>query len=74
MLLRSLRKPIQHVFAVGIDLSPGMARVARENLISDTRTEILAADAEHLPFAGASFDLVVSTSTFQWLNRARFSF
>jgi malonyl-CoA O-methyltransferase len=30
---------------------------------------VAAADAEALPFGAAAFDLVVSTSTFQWLTR-----
>jgi malonyl-CoA O-methyltransferase len=46
----------------------GMGRKARENLIADGRTHILIADAEHLPFQDICFDLVISTSTFQWLS------
>ncbi|ABB31086.1 Methyltransferase type 11 [Geobacter metallireducens RCH3] len=49
-----------------VDLAPGMAATARQRLGS--RALVAVADAEHLPFAGASFDCVVSTSTFQWLT------
>lgn len=68
MLLRFLRGMYGDAFAVGIDLATGMCRTARENLQRDGRTMILSADAEHLPFAAESFDLVLSTSTFQWLT------
>jgi malonyl-CoA O-methyltransferase len=68
MLLHALRSLYGDSFGVGIDLSTGMSRLASESLKTDLRTEILTADAEHLPFAAATFDLVVSTSTFQWLT------
>ena len=67
MLLRSLRRVYGDACAVGIDLAMGMSRNARENMESDGRTHILTADAENLPFPDATFDLVLSTSTFQWL-------
>lgn len=67
MLLGSLRESYRDALAVGIDLAVGMSREARKNLETDGGTHILNADAEHLPFSAASFDLVVSTSTFQWL-------
>jgi len=53
--------------AVGVDLALGMCRAASENL-SSKRVQIINADAESLPFAADSFDLVVSTSTYQWLS------
>lgn len=67
MLLRSLRDICRDASFVGIDLAPGMSRVARENLNTDGGTQILTGDAEHLPFSAGSFDLVLSSSTFQWL-------
>jgi len=67
VLLRSLRELYGHADAVGIDLSIGMSRTARENLAANGSEFILTADAEQLPFVGASFDLALSTSTFQWL-------
>lgn len=52
--------------AVGVDLAPGMCRTAAANL-AGKNVAIRNADAEHLPFDAASFDLVLSTSTYQWL-------
>lgn len=52
----------------GIDLALDMARVARRNIPAGKKADFLAADAEHLPFADGAFGLVVSTSTFQWLD------
>jgi malonyl-CoA O-methyltransferase len=67
MLLRSLREIYRDSLLVGIDLAPGMCRMARKNLEMDENARILTADAEHLPFSSETFDLVLSTSTFQWL-------
>jgi len=47
-----------------VDLAHGMVRVAREALPG---ARLAAGDAEALPFRAAAFDLVVSSSTFQWL-------
>lgn len=49
-----------------VDLAPGMAAATGQRLGS--RALVAVADAEYLPFADASFDCVVSTSTFQWLT------
>ena len=68
MLLRSVREIYGDILAVGIDLSPGMTRVAQEKLGRSSNFHMLAGDAEHLPFIDASYDLLVSTSTFQWLE------
>ena len=67
MLLRSVRAVYGDIFAVGADLSIGMSRIARENLQAEVSTPIVTADADYLPFASGSFDMVVSTSTFQWV-------
>ncbi len=53
---------------IGADHAFGMGLTARERLSGDGRVEFLTADAEALPLADASLDLVVSTSTFQWLE------
>lgn len=55
-------------FLVCVDLAAGMVCEARRNLGAGARTLFAVADAEHLPFGAASFDLAVSTSTFQWLT------
>jgi malonyl-CoA O-methyltransferase len=67
MLLRALRQQYGNARAVGIDSAEGMTRTARGNLAYDPDSLLLTADAEHLPLRDAFFDLVVSTSTFQWL-------
>jgi len=68
MLLGRLADRFPVSRAVGIDLSPAMAEAALANLAGRGNVRILAADAEQLPFADNSFDLVVSSSTFQWLE------
>jgi malonyl-CoA O-methyltransferase len=50
----------------GADLAPGMALAARRRPM---RALLGVGDAEALPFRAGAFDLVVSTSTFQWLPR-----
>ncbi|GFO65520.1 methyltransferase domain-containing protein [Geomonas paludis] len=52
--------------AVGADLAPGMCEAAARNL-AGRRVRMVNADAESLPFDAESFDVVVSTSTYQWL-------
>jgi malonyl-CoA O-methyltransferase len=49
-----------------IDLAPGMAAATRVRLPAAL---VAAADAEALPFRDGAFDLVLSTSTLQWLPR-----
>lgn len=49
-----------------VDLAPGMAALARARVPG---AAVAAADAEALPFGPNRFDLVVSTSTLQWLPR-----
>lgn len=51
-----------------VDLAHGMARQARDNLGRTMERLVAVADAEHLPLRDGVFDLVVSTSTFQWLT------
>jgi malonyl-CoA O-methyltransferase len=55
-------------FLFGIDLAPEMSFVARQKLLSERKAYFISGDAEMLPFAGGTFDLVVSASTFQWLD------
>jgi malonyl-CoA O-methyltransferase len=52
--------------AAGVDLAPGMCRATRATA---RRAAVAAGDAEALPFRAGAFDLLVSTSTFQWLPR-----
>jgi malonyl-CoA O-methyltransferase len=66
-LLRSLATVFPEARLAGIDLSVRMGQAARANLAGRPAL-LVAGDGEMLPFADASFDLVVSTSTFQWLE------
>ena len=66
-LLKKLRDLYPEALAVGADLALGMCRNAALGL-SGKGVQLFNADAEHLPFASCSFDLAVSTSTFQWLS------
>lgn len=72
-LLASLRKLYPKATAVGADLALGMCRTASANLAGQG-VLLVNADAERLPFAAGSFDLVLSTSTFQWLSSLDLAF
>lgn len=65
-LLLSLHRHCPSVRLVGVDVSSGMARKAQENVCRAglcKMIHILAAPAQHLPFADESFDAVVSSGT-----------
>ncbi len=66
-LLSSLCRLYPAALAVGADLALGMCRIASANLAGEG-VQLVNADAERLPFASGAFDLVLSTSTFQWLT------
>ncbi len=68
MLLRELAGLYPHADLVGLDLALGMCQAARANLDEASSVRLLTGDAERLPFSDRAFDLVVSTSTFQWLE------
>lgn len=53
---------------VALDLAPDMLRKARRRAPLLRRLRCVCADAESLPFGTASFDLVFSNLTFQWVN------
>ncbi|MDD3293840.1 MAG: methyltransferase domain-containing protein [Geobacteraceae bacterium] len=74
MLLRDLRGICPEAFLVGIDLAPGMGRTAMATVGDGDDKLFVEGDAERLPFADCSFDLVISTSTFQWLNTLKPAF
>ncbi|MEN2742346.1 class I SAM-dependent methyltransferase [Microbacterium sp. X-17] len=63
-LLESLRPDAR---LIGVDPAAGMVREA----VASTRAAVLQASAETLPFEDASFDLVVSSSSFShWEDKA----
>jgi malonyl-CoA O-methyltransferase len=63
-LLARFARPGRQLAAA--DLATGMCAATRR---AAPGARVAAADAEALPFRAASFDLVVSTSTLQWLPR-----
>lgn len=65
-LLSSLRGRFPHSRLYGLDLAYNMAHCASERLGADAL--VVNADAEYLPFRSCTFDLLVSTSTLQWLE------
>jgi len=64
-LLARLAQARPPLAAAAVDLAPGMCAATREAV---PRALVATADAEALPFRSGAFDLVVSTSTFQWLS------
>jgi malonyl-CoA O-methyltransferase len=59
------RYPSAHITC--LDLAEGMVAAAREKL-AHTKALVLQGDAEALPFPASAYDLVLSTSTLQWLD------
>lgn len=66
-LLLQLAQQYPHASLTGLDLANNMLQLAIERL-GDSAT-LLQGDAERLPCKDNSFDLVVSTSTLQWLEQ-----
>ncbi|MBK9516455.1 MAG: methyltransferase domain-containing protein [Anaeromyxobacter sp.] len=65
-LLADLAAARPGALLTGVDLAPGMCAAARA---AAPGAALASADAEALPLRDAAFDLVLSTSTFQWLPR-----
>jgi malonyl-CoA O-methyltransferase len=68
VLLQMLADRYPMARLTGLDLALGMAMTARERLVATGRVDFVTADAEALPLGNACLDLVVSTSTMQWLE------
>lgn len=71
-LLASVNKDYPGLKLTGIDLAFQMLRQAADRLPADA--QLVQGDAEQLPFADHYFDLVLSSSTFQWLASLEGSF
>ncbi len=65
-LLDAFRSTFPDSALYGLDISQGMLARACERLKGNA--VLVNADAEHLPFDDSFFDLVISSSTFQWLD------
>lgn len=73
-LLEKIRALHPSAQLAGIDLALGMTMVARNRLGDNPLTGFICGDAERLPFHGNSFDMVVSTSTYQWIASLNLAF
>lgn len=71
-LLASLRDVYPASRLYGLDLAYNMTQCASERL--GGRALFVNADAEYLPFRNGVFDLLVSTSTLQWLDNLELFF
>jgi malonyl-CoA O-methyltransferase len=70
VLLRDIARLNPSGVNVGVDPARGMVEMARRN---GPGSLIVQTDAGHLPFKPGSFDLIISSSSYQWavdLNRA----
>ena len=65
-LLKAVRQQHRDVFIAGVDLSQEMLRVAAQKF--GAAGSVVHADAHHLPFADAAFDIVTSVSAFHYLH------
>lgn len=65
LLTEEIRKKYPRARIMGVDLAPGMIEAARAK---DCATELVEADVESLPFKDHEFDLLVSSSSFQWMD------
>jgi malonyl-CoA O-methyltransferase len=57
----------------GIDIAQGMIDAAKEKNKSSNISFVIG-DAEKLPYKNGSFDLVISSSTYQWVNDLSLAF
>jgi malonyl-CoA O-methyltransferase len=65
---RSLQERYRAARVIGIDIAYAMVRAARGRARWFSRQRFVCADAEALPFAPASADMIVSNLTLQWCN------
>lgn len=67
-LLAALQRLVPQTELTAMDLAFGMTRQARNRLEQSQRVCFVCSDAEELPFSDNCFDIVVSTSTYQWIS------
>lgn len=68
---RALRKRYRKAEVIGLDIAPGMLRAARRHDGWLRRGRWVGGDAERLPFAAGSFDMVISNLSVQWCDPDR---
>jgi malonyl-ACP O-methyltransferase BioC/pimeloyl-ACP methyl ester esterase len=74
MLLRAVGDRYRSATLTGLDLAPGMVAATRASLGEREGVTLIIGDAEQLPFNREQFDLIISTSTFQWLENLSTAF
>lgn len=67
-LVNTLRQKLPQISVTGVDLAYGMVSCAKKRFAGNFDIKLVCGDAETLPFRDGSFDMVVSTSTYQWLS------
>jgi ubiquinone/menaquinone biosynthesis C-methylase UbiE len=68
--LADVKRNYPRVAVTGVDLSPHYLAVAKRRLSAWSRASLVEANAEHLPFADASVDVVTSIYLFHELPRS----
>jgi malonyl-CoA O-methyltransferase len=63
---RLLRKRFKRAHIVSLDLSQRMLRQARKHKTWFSRMSFVQGDANHLPFADASFDMIIANQLLPW--------
>ncbi len=67
-LLKKIRKVNQRLFICGIDISWGMAEYANTRANKINKLKFIQADAENIPFRDNTFEMLLSSSTYQWIT------
>lgn len=65
-LIRPLQAAFEHCHWLALDVAPAMLHEARDRGRCNDRVSLLCADAEALPLAAGSIDLVYSSFALQW--------
>ena len=65
---RKLKRHYRRAEVIGLDLAEGMLGRARRRFSWRAREHWLCGDAEHLPLADQSVDLIVCSATMQWCD------
>ncbi len=72
--LDGLARRYRRAELVALDFAPNMLRRARRRGHWLNRPRVICADAEHLPLADDSVDLIFSNATLQWVNNLQGTF
>jgi malonyl-CoA O-methyltransferase len=64
----ALKRKYRHALVIALDLAPGMLEAAKRHQRLFQRFRCVCADANRLPFADTSVDIVFSSLMLQWCN------